>query len=348
VKWITAIPRKEVIRCRFLLPSRAVEELVLYYRMLHKTIKEKEKNRMRSLKMLCWGITVLCFMAVVSGAMATDPHEFTNMVCEKTRYSTGPGVRPPICAPGKEIVIKTGTIVATGNEVQDKEGLLCYPPCPSGFKGVGPVCWKQCPSGYHDDGAVCRKDAHIFGKDSYERGVGIVKKDAQHTSYEVGLWYVPCKKDYSGAATRCYQQCPSGYRDDGATCRRDVHILGKQTVTRGVGTLPTICPFDYYKNSFGSCYRNCKPGYKASEEVGIGKCTKSCSSTTVADGGKWGKWPASVDCGNGYCGHSQETCERFKQRISSTCTRATVGVGNLTTDQHVNRECVYGYVNECK
>lgn len=54
----------------------------------------------------------------------------------------------------------------------EKNGLLWYPNCRAGFKGVGPVCWGTCPAGYKDDGATCRKDAHIFGKSSYGRGVG--------------------------------------------------------------------------------------------------------------------------------------------------------------------------------
>lgn len=32
---------------------------------------------------------------------------------------------------------------------------LCYPPCPAGFAGVGPVCWGQCPPLYQDWGATC-------------------------------------------------------------------------------------------------------------------------------------------------------------------------------------------------
>jgi len=40
--------------------------------------------------------------------------------------------------------------------VQDPSGLLCYPPCPSESKMVGPVCWHQCPaSAPVDCGAAC-------------------------------------------------------------------------------------------------------------------------------------------------------------------------------------------------
>ena len=40
----------------------------------------------------------------------------------------------------------------------DEYAALCYPPCPAGFNGVGPVCWETCPAaaGYPiDGGALC-------------------------------------------------------------------------------------------------------------------------------------------------------------------------------------------------
>ena len=34
-------------------------------------------------------------------------------------------------------------------------GLLCYPPCPAGSKGIGPVCWGYCPEGTKQCGVLC-------------------------------------------------------------------------------------------------------------------------------------------------------------------------------------------------
>ncbi|NJP10556.1 MAG: hypothetical protein HC866_14640 [Leptolyngbyaceae cyanobacterium RU_5_1] len=67
-----------------------------------------------------------------------------------------------------------GKPISTCANGQEKNGALCYPACKPGYSGVGPVCWKSCPDGFKDDGAVCRKDAHIFAKESYGRGVGII------------------------------------------------------------------------------------------------------------------------------------------------------------------------------
>ena len=48
------------------------------------------------------------------------------------------------------------------NENEDKNGLLCYPKCMSGYQGVGPVCWSICPSGYLDTGAFCSPKGSKF------------------------------------------------------------------------------------------------------------------------------------------------------------------------------------------
>ena len=73
----------------------------------------------------------------------------------KNTYGRGAGVGVSACPAGME-----------------RNGALCYPRCQAGFSGAGPVCFQICPVGYKDDGAVCRKDAHIFGKESVDRGVG--------------------------------------------------------------------------------------------------------------------------------------------------------------------------------
>jgi hypothetical protein len=56
------------------------------------------------------------------------------------KKSEGRGVGKPLsaCPPNKE-----------------KDGLLCYDKCASGFHGVGPVCWQNCPPNMVDCGAGC-------------------------------------------------------------------------------------------------------------------------------------------------------------------------------------------------
>ena len=145
---------------------------------------------------------------------------------------------------------------------------LCYPPCEAGFFGVGPVCWEICPDEYTDDGATCRKDAHIIGKASYGRSVGTVPSDVLaatcdgNQELDAGLCYESCQSGYTGVGPVCWEMsCPEGYADDGATCRKDAHIIGKDSYGRGVGTIPP-------EFSAGSCGAN--------EELDAGLCYQTC------------------------------------------------------------------------
>ncbi len=67
---------------------------------------------------------------------------------------------------------------------EEKDGALCYPKCKAGYDGVGPVCWANCPAGFKNDGATCRKDAHIYGKHSYGRGAGFMKRGAYRNLFK--------------------------------------------------------------------------------------------------------------------------------------------------------------------
>ena len=150
---------------------------------------------------------------------------------------------------------------------KDHDAGLCYDKCPAGFKGVGPVCWQQCEEGYKDDGATCRRDANIFGKDSYGRGAGYAEWHKKKCEKEEGrscekygaLYYPTCRDGYDneGCCICRQKSCPEGYNDDGATCRRDVHIYAKKSQGRGAGTPPKTCGADkgYTDLSEGMCYK---------------------------------------------------------------------------------------------
>jgi FAD/FMN-containing dehydrogenase len=130
----------------------------------------------------------------------------------------------------------------------EKDGLLCYPPCHEGFDGVGPVCWQDCPPAYKNDGLTCRRDVDIRSKDHYGRGVGYVawerakceREHPQGCERNAAMWYPKCRDGYHAVGCCICRQrgCPSGYKDDGATCRRDAHIFGKKSYGRGVGEKP--------------------------------------------------------------------------------------------------------------
>lgn len=88
-------------------------------------------------------------------------NESQTVHCWKQTYGRGVGKVPVLtCMPD-----------------EDKNGLLCYTKCQSGFIGVGPVCWQQCPPGYVDTGALCSPRGLdffrklTFAKKSYGRGI---------------------------------------------------------------------------------------------------------------------------------------------------------------------------------
>jgi hypothetical protein len=187
---------------------------------------------------------------------------------------------------------------------EEKDGALCYKKCKSGYKGVGPVCWQTCPSGYQNDGATCRLKGDIFSKKSYGRGRGKVRRKNCDGECEkdAGLWYPKCKEGYNGRGPVCWQYCPSGYKNDGATCRKPVKIVSKKSYGRGVGKAVHACGSGQEKDA-ALCYPKCPAGFK-----GVGPvCWKSCPNGYKTDGAtcrKPGKIVAKKSYGRGV-GHLQ-------------------------------------------
>ena len=88
--------------------------------------------------------------------------------CWKGTYGRGAGRGIYACASGLE-----------------KSGLLCYPKCRSGYKGVGPVCWGSFPK-------------------SYGRGWGKPLQCGPRDDMSGLLCYPPCKRGYQGAGPVCW------------------------------------------------------------------------------------------------------------------------------------------------
>ena len=79
--------------------------------------------------------------------------------CEKQKFSRGVGKPLHTCAAD-----------------QERDGLLCYPRCRTGYQGKGPLCWEDCPSGYTDFGATCTKGGKVTTPKSYDRGAGEIMR----------------------------------------------------------------------------------------------------------------------------------------------------------------------------
>lgn len=138
------------------------------------------------------------FVQVANGAGVLSLAEFQLFEAPRLpglSYGRGVGTIPAAfgCGPGDE-----------------KNGLLCYPQCNTGFYGVGPVCWQACDPGFTDMGAYCMNYG-VWGwpsywKGSYGRGVGtpLVPACSPGMEYDAGLCYQPCQVGYKGVGPVCW------------------------------------------------------------------------------------------------------------------------------------------------
>ena len=106
-------------------------------------------------------ITLFCVMII-----SVSVHS----LCWKDSYGRTVGVPLSSCRDGK--IFKLSYSLSKQNiyfflikfKGEEKNGLLCYPLCRSGYRGVGPVCWEHpCRDSYKDHGAICWRDTHIYG-----------------------------------------------------------------------------------------------------------------------------------------------------------------------------------------
>lgn len=148
---------------------------------------------------------------------------------------------------------------------KEKSGLLCYPKCRDGYKGVGPVCWERCPKSFRDDGAFCAKPK------AYGRGVGSFWKSSKNNDKWGLLYYPKCRSGYHNVGCCiCSPNCPSTMTDIGVSC-------AKRSYGRTAGT-PLTCA-DGLELSGALCYPKCRDGAWGLGPMCWGKCpsgTKQC------------------------------------------------------------------------
>lgn len=161
-----------------------------------------------------------------------------------------------------------GGLPTCGAELE-QNALLCYPKCPAGYSGVGPVCW---PS-----------------RIAYGRGVGKIPSNCgPNRVNELGLCYDKCNgvgigflcwrgwfasnrhvsfpsrdcgEGFEYDAGLCYPKCEPGFKGVGPVCWTTNTPIG-----RGVGSIPRHCPEERDENQWGLCYKQCL----VAETEGIG------------------------------------------------------------------------------
>jgi hypothetical protein len=93
-----------------------------------------------------------------------------------------------------------GTPLICGLGLEAGSAGLCYPPCPKGTTGVGPVCWEECPTGWTSSGVGCTKPL-------YNRGMGVTPSVCPDGTVSGGP-----------GSLLCYPECQTGYKGDGPVC----------------------------------------------------------------------------------------------------------------------------------
>jgi C1A family cysteine protease len=231
----------------------------------------------------------LCYSKCKPGFHGIGPMCWAN--CPNGMIDEGATCRAPISSIAKKSEPRGAGQPMICKPGEEQNGALCYPACRSGFTGVGPVCWKPCPEGYRDDGATCRKDAVVRAKTSYGRGAGGPLTCAPGEEQNGGLCYPACRDGFRGVGPVCWGTCPSGYHDDGATCRRDAHVVGSDNSkcpwydkcglagARGCSKCP-----DGYHNDGCACRVDAHVFGKPSYGRGAGRPLSSCSASSERDG----------------------------------------------------------------
>lgn len=188
----------------------------------------------------------------------------------------------------KKITTNTGKPLSTCNSNQDKDGALCYPKCPAGMHGVGPVCWasttnigigtavqlEDCPAGWNNDGLTCREPLRWDGCCSRFLGgcVGCLRGGAVRGRLNNGG---TCPSGRNKIDGLCYAGCPAGQSHVAGMpylCKANVPL----SQGRGVGS-PMICK-DGEKEIAGLCYNSCEAG---STMQSLGLCSQNCPAGTT-------------------------------------------------------------------
>jgi hypothetical protein len=178
----------------------------------------------------------------------------------------------------KNIPLDTGTVPTECGPDEEKQGALCYPKCPAGWKGVLDRCWKECPTGTVETLGRCEKDSYGRGAgtlpDLYDDGyyntswgsVGCSDgrpfrvsgyDDCYRTWIAVPKSRCPSGKEMDSGL--CYDQCQPGYFGVGPVCWSHSDAVNMENYYRGSGDLLKCSGGD--ENIAGLCYRPVPPGY---------------------------------------------------------------------------------------
>lgn len=231
----------------------------------------------------------IALVVVLLGVQPLVASAAAQQVCWRDSYGRGVGKIPSQC-----------------DLYEEKQGLLCYPKCRAGYRGVLNVCWQNCPAGSRDDGAFCRYAEYgrgvgfpwKFGDALNDRGM-FKRCERRHGRGRCEKWgavaYPKCKPGY--APFGCCICRPQRVNCAGMAGRIDLSCAKKSYVR---ATITPSCSRGRQYDA-GLCYPKCKSRYN-----GVGPVC-------------WGRCPAShpVDCG-------------------AACATSSAACANAVTDQVVS------------
>lgn len=171
-----------------------------------------------------------------------------------------------------------GKPLSTCPATEDKNGLLCYPKCQSGYTGVGPVCWEECPGGYTDTGAFCTRPAvtehitvdHPHCPEGFHN-TGVSCYNPKKLKSE-SLSHAQCSPGLHKKGELCYSECQPGFTNTGVSCYRGPDTIAKKSHGRGAGSPMNCAPGQ--NEDAGLCYPSCQADFH-----GVGPvCWQTCPS----------------------------------------------------------------------
>ena len=121
-------------------------------------------------------------------------------------------------------------------------------------------------------------DATQFGKSHHNSPAQTLPACGRGYEKSGALCYPECKAGYNGVGPVCWEICPEGFTNDGATCRKNAHIISRDSYGRGAGSV-LGCASNEEKDG-ALCYPECKAGYNGQGPV----CWQKCPEGYTNDG----------------------------------------------------------------
>lgn len=149
--------------------------------------------------------------------------------------------------------------------------------------------------------------------------------------------YPECKAGYNGVGPVCWEVCPEGFTNDGATCRKNAHIISRDSYGRGAGS-PLECASNEDRDG-ALCYPKCKSGFNGQGPV----CWQTCPEGYTNDGATCRRNAKIISSDNSDCPWNDKCCVFKKNRGKSKCPEGYKNDGcTCRRDVHIFAKDSYG------